>query len=116
MLALKAFASRLSLKTFDRCGPVGSRQLTHSEHGRKHYVHFSLLAHGALAMTAYVVEMKAAGSSDPIEPLWRILLSCYQALAFAARLSQLKDRPSGILEAMSQLHAHYVGLLDTSGH
>jgi hypothetical protein len=83
------------------------------EHGRRQYEHLSLLAHGDVAMTLQIVETKATGGNEnQLEPVWRVLLSAYHVLAMAARISEIKDRPSARLEQLARRHAEYADLLD----
>jgi hypothetical protein len=65
------------------------------EEGKRHYNYFSLLAHGDLGMTVGIVRAKLSGSGElGDEPVWRLLFASGYGLTLAARISELRERPS----------------------
>ncbi|MDQ3887253.1 MAG: hypothetical protein M3308_09690 [Actinomycetota bacterium] len=82
------------------------------EHGKANYAYYSMLAHGDLIMTGKLVHGLADSNQQLPELWWRIVLACAQALNFATRISDLRNRRPDDLVHVYGLHQRYSALLD----
>ena len=87
-------------------------QAMNPEHGKANYAYYSMLAHGDLIMTGKLVHGLADSNQRLPELWWRIVLACAQALNFATRISDLRNRKPDDLVRVYGLHKRYSALLD----
>jgi hypothetical protein len=82
--------------------------------GQWHYSHLSDLAHGGLIAVADTVELVRTDDREQgiLERLWKVLLPCSYTLAMIERLSQLRGRPSSVLDQLQIVYQNYLGLLE----
>ncbi len=93
--------------------PAARFQAMNPEHGKANYAYYSMLAHGDLSTTGRLVQRQLADRSQHLQDFWwRIVLACAQALNFATRISDLRDRNPDELFRVYALQQNYSRLMD----